>query len=135
MRWIVYTFLPCINTKNMGNGNGNGEHPNKKLLQNAKMCKKQAKIRTYQNLTISPIYHRKGEQLGNGGKNMDTQKDKKLKPCPFCGGPARISADTEAVRDPQGRLWAFTVVCDSCCATSGLTYSPNRAIEAWNRRA
>ena len=58
-----------------------------------------------------------------------------LKPCPFCGGEARISADPEATRDSQGRLWAFTVVCDSCCATSGLTYSPDRATEAWNRRA
>lgn len=58
-----------------------------------------------------------------------------LKPCPFCGGKARISADPDATRDSQGRLWAFTVVCDSCCATSGLTFSPDRAMEAWNRRA
>lgn len=58
-----------------------------------------------------------------------------LKPCPFCGGNARISADSEATRDSQGRLWAFTVVCDRCCATSGLTYSPEKAIEAWNWRA
>lgn len=61
-------------------------------------------------------------------------RDTKLKPCPFCGGKASISSDTEATRDSQGRLWAFTVVCDSCCATSGLTYSPERATEAWNRR-
>ena len=60
--------------------------------------------------------------------------DERLKPCPFCGGEARISADTEAVRDSEGRLWAFTVVCDKCCATSGLTYSPKKAIEAWNTR-
>lgn len=49
-----------------------------------------------------------------------------LKPCPFWGGKARISADTEAKRDTQGRLWAFTAVCDSCCATSELTYSPEK---------
>ena len=58
-----------------------------------------------------------------------------LKPCPFCGGSARISADTEAKRDSMGRLWAFTAVCDRCCASSGLTFTPERAIEAWNRRA
>ncbi|MBO5831584.1 MAG: Lar family restriction alleviation protein [Alistipes sp.] len=57
-----------------------------------------------------------------------------LKPCPFCGGEARITADPEAVRDSQRRLWAFTVVCDRCCASSGLTFKPERAIEAWNRR-
>ena len=57
-----------------------------------------------------------------------------LKPCPFCGGNARISADTEATRDSQGRLWAFNAVCDRCCATSGLTFKPEKAIEAWNRR-
>ena len=60
---------------------------------------------------------------------------KELKPCPFCGGNARMSCDTEATRDSQGRLWAYTIVCDSCCATSGLTYTSDRAIEAWNRRA
>ena len=61
--------------------------------------------------------------------NMD-----KIKPCPFCGGNARISSDTEATKDSQGRLWAFTVVCDKCCASSGLTFKPERAVEAWNRR-
>ena len=59
---------------------------------------------------------------------------KSLRFCPFCGGEASISADPEAVRDTQGRLWAYTVVCDRCCATSGLTYSVEKAIEAWNRR-
>lgn len=57
-----------------------------------------------------------------------------LKPCPFCGGEAFISADPEAVRDSEGRLWAFTAVCGKCCATSGLTFSVDRATEAWNRR-
>ena len=57
-----------------------------------------------------------------------------LKPCPFCGGKARISADPEATRDTQGRLWAFTVVCEKCCATSGLTFTPEKAEDAWNRR-
>ncbi|MBQ0142844.1 MAG: Lar family restriction alleviation protein [Prevotellaceae bacterium] len=57
-----------------------------------------------------------------------------LKSCPFCGGEAQISTDTEAVKDTMGRFWAYTVVCSRCCATSGLTYTPDKAIEAWNRR-
>lgn len=58
-----------------------------------------------------------------------------LKPCPFCGGRAVITAEPEAVVDTEGRRWGYTVVCNRCCATSGLTYSPDKAREAWNRRA
>lgn len=58
-----------------------------------------------------------------------------LKPCPFCGGQADISVDHEAVKDTEGRRWAYTIVCNRCCATSGLTYSPKKARDAWNRRA
>ena len=59
----------------------------------------------------------------------------KLKPCPFCGGEAEINIDREAVEDTEKRHWAYTVVCKRCCATSGLTYLPEKACEAWNRRA
>lgn len=58
-----------------------------------------------------------------------------LKPCPFCGGEAVISVDPDAVDDTQGRRWAYNAVCIRCCATSGLTYTPQKAKEAWNRRA
>lgn len=58
----------------------------------------------------------------------------KLKPCPFCGGKARISIDPEAVVDTQGRKWAYTVVCDRCAATSGLSFSTERISVAWNTR-
>ena len=51
-----------------------------------------------------------------------------LKPCPFCGGEAVIDVDPDAVR------WKYYAVCNRCCATSGLTYTPQKAIEAWNRR-
>lgn len=64
----------------------------------------------------------------------EERKTAELKPCPFCGGNARISSDTEATKDSQGRLWAFTVVCDKCCGSSGLTFKPEKAVEAWNRR-
>ena len=57
-----------------------------------------------------------------------------LKPCPFCGGEASINFDSEAIVDSQWRHWAYNVVCDKCCATSGLAYSIEMAIEIWNRR-
>ena len=58
-----------------------------------------------------------------------------LKPCPFCGGAARISVDLEAKRDSEGRLWAFTVVCDRCAASTGVSYKPGIVTKLWNRRA
>lgn len=58
----------------------------------------------------------------------------RLKPCPFCGGRASINFDSEAIIDSQGLHWAYNVVCDKCCATSGLAYSIEMAIEIWNRR-
>lgn len=58
-----------------------------------------------------------------------------LKPCPFCGGEAFLSTDPEATKDMCGRLWAYTIVCSRCCATSGLCCSPEKAAEVWNRRA
>lgn len=70
-----------------------------------------------------------------GGKAMKTPDEIKLKPCPFCGGEAEINVDHEAVEDTEKRHWAYTVVCNRCCATSGLTYLPEKAREAWNRRA
>lgn len=57
-----------------------------------------------------------------------------LKSCPFCGSTATLTTDPEAVLDSQGRYWAYTVVCDNCCATSGTAYTPEMATELWNRR-
>ena len=72
---------------------------------------------------------------GNPGGKEITMDEIKLKPCPFCGGEAEINVDREAVEDTEKRHWAYTVVCKRCCATSGLTYLPEKAREAWNRRA
>ena len=58
-----------------------------------------------------------------------------LKPCPFCGGHAVISVDLDGTSDSAGRMWGYTIVCERCCATSGLTFSEERATDAWNRRA
>ena len=58
-----------------------------------------------------------------------------LLPCPLCGGEAHLSVDPEGTRDINGRLWAYTVVCERCAATSGLTFSGKMAVDKWNRRA
>lgn len=64
----------------------------------------------------------------------------KLKPCPFCGGEARVTI--YAISDP-----VYTVQCQSCFAMIGreqqtwtglrgkLFYSTEEeAVEAWNKR-
>ena len=61
-------------------------------------------------------------------------KDKELKPCPFCGGKADVSFDPDGVKDTTGRKWSYTVLCNNCCATSGLCWSSDMAMAAWNRR-
>ena len=58
-----------------------------------------------------------------------------LKPCPFCGSKASETFDYDAVADSTGKMWAYQVTCNQCCATTGLCFSRERAIEAWNRRA
>ena len=57
-----------------------------------------------------------------------------LKKCPFCGGKANLSVDTEATRDTENRLWAYQITCGKCCSTTGLCWSVEMAIRAWNRR-
>lgn len=65
---------------------------------------------------------------------MNKTKYEGLRPCPFCGGDAIISVDPDATRDTMGRLWGYTAVCSRCASCSGLTYTKDKAIEAWNRR-
>lgn len=49
--------------------------------------------------------------------------ENKLKPCPFCGGKAKLFT-----------VGCFHVYCDACMS-SGARYSTiSRAIEAWNSR-
>lgn len=59
---------------------------------------------------------------------------KELMHCPFCGGDASYVYDPDAVEDTMGRKWAYTVVCNRCAASTGLCYSRERSIKAWNRR-
>ena len=59
----------------------------------------------------------------------------KLKHCPFCGGEASYIFDPDGIEDVEGRKWAYQVTCNSCCATTGLSWSQRMVKEAWNRRA
>lgn len=58
-----------------------------------------------------------------------------LVPCAHCGKQGYISVDPECEPDSMGRKWAYTVVCGTCCSTSGLCYSADMARLAWNTRA
>ena len=59
----------------------------------------------------------------------------KLKPCPFCGGNARLATEFRGITPV-----AF-IKCDTCRAKTediyvSLNYTAvERAIEAWNRRS
>ena len=56
----------------------------------------------------------------------------KLKPCPFCGGKARIIA-FDPFDGYQGRCTVYKVGCTKCFASIN-DPDEDKAIEAWNRR-
>ena len=94
-------------------------------------------IRTLQEVTIALNAQATEVTFARTAISVPTEKGEpmaELKHCPFCGGEAFVSYDHDGVCDTSGRHWAYTVVCNKCCATSGLTYSRERAIEAWNKR-
>jgi len=54
-----------------------------------------------------------------------------LKPCPFCGGEARINHCDDPDNCDCG---AFQVICDECGAETILDMVESCAIKAWNTR-
>ena len=46
-----------------------------------------------------------------------------LKPCPFCGGEARLIGHSP-----------YSITCCNCRTTTVICNTPDDAIEAWNRR-
>lgn len=57
-----------------------------------------------------------------------------VKPCPFCGGPARATQDTSS--DYRSH-WSWLVICDNhknCWADSGHHDTEAEAIAFWNHR-
>ena len=64
-----------------------------------------------------------------------------LKPCPFCGGIAKIHYEERP--DPPAHYEVWLVRCMGCKASTqdyptgnyyGMEYTPEDAAEAWNRR-
>lgn len=55
----------------------------------------------------------------------------KLKPCPFCGGEAKLRV-SGGCDGEDCLVWAY---CVKCGADSALLDTAEEAAEAWNRRA
>ncbi len=53
-----------------------------------------------------------------------------LKPCPFCGGTNLLEYTTKELY----RVPTYTIKCANCMGEMTRT-KPQKAIEAWNRRA
>lgn len=53
----------------------------------------------------------------------------KLKPCPFCGGEAKMHPTSSAA---HGVYWAR---CIECGVETRASYILDDAVKAWNRRA
>ncbi len=64
---------------------------------------------------------------------MDNQK---LKPCPFCGGEARIARFRTYIESFMGMGYKFYVYCPDCGIDGpGVYLAESDAAEAWNWRA
>ncbi|MBE5792436.1 MAG: restriction alleviation protein, Lar family [Clostridiales bacterium] len=64
----------------------------------------------------------------------------KLKPCPFCGGEAKLQTDIRYPRPKCDAKTAYEVVCQTWGCIIGFVderyrLSKDEAIKAWNTRA
>ena len=57
-----------------------------------------------------------------------------LKPCPFCGGEARIKPFTSRKRLFITEITVYEVQCTGCDCRTPLCYTPEIAKSRWNRR-
>lgn len=58
--------------------------------------------------------------------------DEELKPCPFCGGKAKVYTGEEFFL--IGNEKCNSVFCESCQATIRYFQTSKEAMNAWNRR-
>ena len=57
--------------------------------------------------------------------NKRTRRETRLKPCPICGGKAKIYSAYDG---------SFCIQCPDCTLTSKYSKDKNAVIEHWNRR-
>lgn len=60
-------------------------------------------------------------------KTSDKTSDKRLLPCPFCGGEAAVEMD-------ESWYWEWEAYCLNCHASLGHFTSKEEAITVWNTR-
>ena len=65
---------------------------------------------------------------------MDLIDKSELKPCPFCGGEARIKPFVSKRLFTKG-MKVYEVQCTSCDCRTPLCYTSEVAEMRWNRRA
>lgn len=67
---------------------------------------------------------------------MDTQREKKLKPCPFCGTKQgdKTKGGFDIITILHSKYDCYTVQCGNCWGSSGPHDTEKKAIKAWNRR-
>ena len=68
---------------------------------------------------------------GGGRMIIDLTTIGKVKQCPLCGNNRPINLVIESHPYYQN----YRISCGECHATTGNCNSPEKAIEAWNRRA
>lgn len=68
-------------------------------------------------------------------RNKKTMEKNELKPCPFCGGEARIQFDYEGKTFADGK-WDFVYYahCTKCFAMTAIRNRHDTAAELWNTR-
>lgn len=57
-----------------------------------------------------------------------------LKPCPFCGGKAKLRIASEIWRDGKVEIGGWKAYCENCGIETALE-NREKAVEKWNRRA
>lgn len=55
--------------------------------------------------------------------------NEKLKPCPFCGGKAKL-VETYVEKG----IWVYSVDCSNCKTRQQVSKTEEEAINAWNTR-